>query len=198
MISTLLLNIALHGLEHAAGVRYITSGRQAGDTKPGSPVVIRYADDRVALCHSRQQAEQVQAMLTGWLAPRGLTFNEEKTRIVHLGQTGFDILGFNVRRYNGVLLIKPSTVAIQRIRERLRTEMRALRGTNAAAILAAPSPDHSGLGGLLPGRGVVQDIQIPGQLPVDPDLHLGHTPPREQAEKMGHRPILRHVQQVQE
>jgi RNA-directed DNA polymerase len=79
-------------------------------------------------------------MLTEWLAPRGLTFNEEKTRIVHTGQTGFDFLGFNVRRYNGVLLIKPSTVAIQRIRERLRTEMRALRGTNTAAILAALTP----------------------------------------------------------
>jgi RNA-directed DNA polymerase len=59
VISPLLLNIALHGLEQAAGVRYITSGRQAGDTKPGSPVMIRYADDLVALCHSRQQAEQV-------------------------------------------------------------------------------------------------------------------------------------------
>ena len=41
VISPLLLNVALHGLEQAAGVRYITSGRQAGDTKPGSPVVIR-------------------------------------------------------------------------------------------------------------------------------------------------------------
>jgi RNA-directed DNA polymerase len=47
LISPLLLNVALHGLEHAAGVRYITAGRRAGDTKPGSPVVIRYADDRV-------------------------------------------------------------------------------------------------------------------------------------------------------
>jgi RNA-directed DNA polymerase len=41
------LNIALHGLEHAAGVRYITTGRLAGDTMAGSPLVIRYADDRV-------------------------------------------------------------------------------------------------------------------------------------------------------
>jgi RNA-directed DNA polymerase len=140
VISPLLLNIALHGLETAAGVRYITTGRQAGDTKPGSPVVIRYADDLVALCHSRQQAEQIQAKLAEWLAPRGLTFNEEKTRIVHIGRTGFDFLGFNVRRYNGALLIKPSTAAVHRIRERLRTEMRALRGTNAAAVLATLTP----------------------------------------------------------
>jgi len=46
VISPLLLNVALHGLEHAAGVRSITAGRRAGDTEPGSPVVIRYADDR--------------------------------------------------------------------------------------------------------------------------------------------------------
>jgi len=47
------------------------------------------------------------------------------------------LLGFNVRRYGATLLIKPSTKAIQRIRERLRSEMRALRGSNAAAVLAA-------------------------------------------------------------
>jgi hypothetical protein len=71
--------------------------------------VIRYADDLVVCCHTRQQAEQVKAQLAQWLAPRGLAFNEDKTRIVSL-QAGYDFLGFNVRRYrNGKLLIKPST-----------------------------------------------------------------------------------------
>jgi RNA-directed DNA polymerase len=139
VISPLLMNVALHGLEHAAGVRYITSGRQAGDTVPGSPVVIRYADDMIALCHTRQQAEQVKATLAEWLAPRGLVFNEDKTRIVALS-AGFDFLGFNVRRYGPTLLIKPSTAAVQRIRERLKTEMCALRGSNAAAVIAALTP----------------------------------------------------------
>jgi RNA-directed DNA polymerase len=81
VISPLLLNVALHGLEQAAGVRYKTSGVHAGDTWPGSPVVIRYADDLVALCRSRDQAEQVQARLAEWLAPRGLVFNENKTTV---------------------------------------------------------------------------------------------------------------------
>jgi RNA-directed DNA polymerase len=99
-------------------------------------VVIRYADDLVALCHTQRQTEQVKATLAEWLAPRGLAFNEEKTRIVHLS-LGFDFLGFNVRRYNGKLLIKPSKAAIQRIRERLRTEMLALRGSNAKCSAAS-------------------------------------------------------------
>ena len=41
VISPLLLNVALHGLEEAAGVRYVTSGKLAGDTRAGSPVLIR-------------------------------------------------------------------------------------------------------------------------------------------------------------
>src|SRR6187455_3074327 len=139
VISPLLLNVALHGLESAAGVRYITVGRDAGNIKAGSPVVIRYADDMIALCHSQRQAEQVKASLAEWLAPRGLVFNEAKTTIAPLS-TGFDFLGFNVRRYGAVLLINPSVAAIQRIRERLRTQMRALRGSNAAAVLAALTP----------------------------------------------------------
>lgn len=139
VISPLLLNVALHGLEKAAGVRYRSTGSHAGDTVPGSPVVIRYADDIVAFCHSQRQAQQVKASLTQWLAPRGLVFNEDKTQVVHLS-TGCDFLGFNVRRYGGKLLIEPSKAAIQRIRERLRTEMRALRGSNAAAVIATLNP----------------------------------------------------------
>jgi RNA-directed DNA polymerase len=140
VISPLILNVALHGLEEAAGVRYVASGKTAGDTRPRSPVVVRYADDLVACCHSREQAEQVKAQLAEWLAPRGLAFNEGKTRIVHLTE-GFDFLGFNVRRYrNGKLLIKPSDAAVRRLRSRLAAEMRTLRGSNAAAVLAALNP----------------------------------------------------------
>ncbi len=141
VISPLLLNVALHGMEEAAGVRYLTGSHAGqGHTAPGSPVLIRYADDLVALCHSQAEAEQVKARLTQWLTPRGLAFNEDKTRVVHLAE-GFDFLGFNVRRYpNGKLLIKPSTAAVRRIRERLRTEMRGLRGSNARAVIAKLNP----------------------------------------------------------
>jgi RNA-directed DNA polymerase len=140
VISPCLLNVALHGLEEAAGVRYKTSGPDAGETEPGSPVAIRYADDVVVLCHSQEQAVTVKARLAEWLTPRGLAFNEDKTRIVRLSE-GFDFLGFNVRRYaNRKLLIKPSTAAIRRLRKRLATEMRILRGGNAIAVIAKLNP----------------------------------------------------------
>src|SRR5204863_289846 len=102
-------------------------------------VLIRYADDFVALCHIRQEALEVKARLATWLAPRGLAFNEDKTRVVTLAE-GFDFLGFNVRRYRGKLLIKPSKAAIRRIRERLRTELRSLRGFNAGAVIRRLNP----------------------------------------------------------
>ncbi len=61
---------------------------------------------------------------------QGARLPEDKTRIVH-AESGFDFLGFNVRRYHGKLLIKASTAAQRRIRERLSAEMLALRGANA-------------------------------------------------------------------
>lgn len=139
VISPLLLNIALHGMEQAAGVRYCTSASEAGKTVRGSPVLVRYADDLVVLCHSQQQAIDVKARLAEWLKPKGLALNEEKTQIVTL-EEGFDFLGFHVRRYHGKLLIKPSRAAIGGIRERLSAEMRSLRGANAAAVLKRLNP----------------------------------------------------------
>ena len=84
VISPLLLNVALHGMEAAAGVRYHHTGTRAGKVMPGCPTVIRYADDLLALCHTCEQAEQVKARLAEWLAPRGLVFNEDKTQILSL------------------------------------------------------------------------------------------------------------------
>jgi len=138
VVSPVLLNVALHGMEQAAGVRYATIGHRHV-VAAGCPTVIRYADDLVALCHSRQEAIEVKARLAAWLAPRGLVFNEDKTRVVYLDE-GFDFLGFNVRRYRGKPLIKPSKAAIRRIRERLRTELRSLRGTNAQAVIKRLNP----------------------------------------------------------
>jgi RNA-directed DNA polymerase len=139
VLSPLLLNIALHGMEEAAGVRYQRCDPHGVETRAGSPVLVRYADDFVVMCHTRDQADDVRQRLGEWLAPRGLAFNEDKTQIV-LVDAGFDFLGFNVRRYDGKLLIKPSTAAVKRIRRRLATEVRSLRGTNAEAVITRLTP----------------------------------------------------------
>jgi RNA-directed DNA polymerase len=143
VISPLLMNVALHGMETAAGVRYHTTGTRAGKTIPGCPVLIRYADDLLAICHSREQAEQVKAQLSEWLAPRGLVFNETKTRITNF-DAGVDFLGFTIRRFRGKLLTKPSNDALRRIRRRLSTEVKALRGANADTVIGKLNPIITG------------------------------------------------------
>jgi RNA-directed DNA polymerase len=143
VISPLLLNVALHGMEQAAGVLYRNSVRSDAQTVRGSPVLVRYADDYVAMCYSREQAEEVKQRLAAWLAPRGLSFNEDKTKIVHV-EEGFSFLGFHIRRYvgrqGGKLLIKPSQESVKRFRERLAADMRSLRGANAAAVVSHLNP----------------------------------------------------------
>ncbi|MEU8252393.1 group II intron reverse transcriptase/maturase [Nonomuraea sp. NPDC048916] len=144
VISPVLMNVALHGLEEAAGVRYYTHGSEAGWTVDGTPVLCRYADDFIVACHSQEQAAKVTAQLSQWLKARGLALNEDKTRIVHACQ-GFDFLGFNIRRYpNGKLIIKPSAAAVRRIRSRLREVFHAMRGTSASALIWKLNPIISG------------------------------------------------------
>ncbi|HKB39965.1 MAG TPA: reverse transcriptase domain-containing protein, partial [Gemmataceae bacterium] len=88
VISPLLLNIALHGMEEALGVRHGSQGQIVGER-----AVVRYADDFVVFCESKEDAARVkEEVLPTWLAERGLCLSEEKTRIVHLSE-GFDFLG---------------------------------------------------------------------------------------------------------
>ena len=65
VISPLLLNVALHGLESAAGVRYFPdSVKHAGKSVPGTPVVVRYAD----LCRARHKSAYADSRVM----PRGV------------------------------------------------------------------------------------------------------------------------------
>jgi RNA-directed DNA polymerase len=128
-------------MEHAGGTRYRRDAATGGiKVVPDTPVLVRYADDLLALCRTREQAQEVKDRLAQWLEPRGLRFNEEKTNIVALAQ-GVDFLGFNIRRYpRGKLLIKPSKTAIKRARQRLSDTMRRQRGANASAVNRALNP----------------------------------------------------------
>jgi RNA-directed DNA polymerase len=141
VLSPCLMNVALHGMEQAAGTRYWEGATLRA--VPGTPVLVRYADDVLALCHTHEQAEHVKQRLARWLEPRGLAFNEAKTRITHLDH-GVDFLGFEIRRYRGKLLTKPSKDALRQIRRRLAAEVKALRGANADAVIARLNPVITG------------------------------------------------------
>jgi RNA-directed DNA polymerase len=143
VISPLLLNIALHGMEAALGVRHDSQG-----TSIGKRAVVRYADDFVVFCETEEDALDVKdRILPAWLAERGLSLSPEKTRIVRLTE-GFDFLSFNVRHYphpqtarSGYkLCIKPSKKAVLGKVAELRDEWLALRGHSVEAVLWKLNP----------------------------------------------------------
>lgn len=129
VLSPLIMNVALHGLETA-----VTS------INPKAKI-IRYADDMVIVHPDEQILKQIQHQVTEWLKDIGLELNLEKTCIVHAlhattEPAGFDFLGFNIRQYpvgkthtkkhrksnqSGFkTIIKPSHKAIQRHLQKLR------------------------------------------------------------------------------
>jgi RNA-directed DNA polymerase len=143
VISPLLLNVALHGMEAALGVRHNRAGEIVG-----TRAVVRYADDFVVFCESQEDARRVkEQILPPWLAERGLSLSEEKTRIVHLTE-GFDFLGCNVKHYHAPcttrtgykLCIKPSKKAITRKRQELREAWLRLRGQCVSSVLKLLNP----------------------------------------------------------
>ena len=104
----------------------------------------------------------------------------------------------NVRRQSGKLLIKPSKAAQRRIRERLRTEMRSLRGANARAVIKRLNPIIRGWAAYY--RGVVSSEVFSALDAYEWKLAYKwarYTHPNKPA-SWGHRPVLRPVQQVQE
>jgi RNA-directed DNA polymerase len=106
VISPLLANIALHGLEKAVKDAFPENSRVAGENRyiPWKPQVIRYADDFVILHRDREVIEKAQKIVAEWLKQMGLEMKPSKTRIIHTleehdGQVGFEFLGFNIRQY---------------------------------------------------------------------------------------------------
>jgi RNA-directed DNA polymerase len=117
-ISPLLCNVALHVLDGA----WATEGQRLG-------VLVRYADDLVALCATREQAVQARELVAATLRTLGLRLHPEKTGVVHLarGAEGFTFLGFHhrmreswKRRGRWYLQKWPSPRAMASIRGKIR------------------------------------------------------------------------------
>jgi len=96
VISPLLANIALHGLEEA-----ITKGYKRTEEQP---FLVRYADDFVVLHSDKGKIDQIAVTITAQLADMGLTLSPSKTRVTHTltpyqENVGFDFLGFSIRQF---------------------------------------------------------------------------------------------------
>lgn len=96
VVSPLLMNIALHGIE--------TEIREAFSYKENGPQIIRYADDLVILHPTEAGGQKAKQLLEMWLATMGVELKPSKTRITqtlqeYQGQVGFDFLGWAIRQF---------------------------------------------------------------------------------------------------
>jgi 5-methylcytosine-specific restriction endonuclease McrA len=109
VISPLLANIGLHGLETA--IKAIPYRYRDGAKSPRGMGTIRYADDFIITANSQEYILEAKGVVEKWLEDRNLKLSQEKTRIVHV-EDGFDFLGFNIRTYREKTLIKPSKAKV--------------------------------------------------------------------------------------
>ena len=125
IISPILANIALTGIDEALGIKYNRyKDRQTFTYRNHSQyAMVRYADDFVVLCKTKEDAENVYLLLEQYLSERGLTLAQDKTMITHLSK-GFDFLGFNIRGYQTEqgfkVLNKPAKDRIKRFKAKIR------------------------------------------------------------------------------
>lgn len=116
VISPLLANLYLNRLDHEVNERCECK-----------PVMVRYADDFVILCR-RGQGNALLGRLKTWLGRRGLTLNEQKTRLVDLRREGIKFLGFQLGQRRGrsgkaYLHVEPHAQSLKKLRAVVRTRL---------------------------------------------------------------------------
>ncbi|MEO1181797.1 MAG: group II intron reverse transcriptase/maturase, partial [Cyanobacteria bacterium J06636_28] len=145
VISPLLANVALHGMEVDLQKAFRSDQR---------PMLVRYADDLVALHKDLGVVQASQQFLSEWLSGIGLELKPSKTRITHTlvpheGQVGFDFLGYEVRQYpvgkthskqGFKTFIKPSKEAKLGHSYRIREVVKAHKAASQAALIDRLNP----------------------------------------------------------
>ena len=170
VISPLLANIALHGMEYELksyaldipvklkGQNNSTNSRKSGTN------IIRYADDFVIMHHDKRFLEHCKSFISKWLNDIGLELKPTKTRMTHSlehglsedGQAGFNFLGFHIQQHKTgkyrssrnqhgkikgfITLITPSKESRKEHQEKLRKVIKKHRNNPQQALIAEINP----------------------------------------------------------
>ncbi len=132
IVSPILANLTLNGLEKA--IKASVPSTETGVN------VVRYADDFIVTARSPERlTETIRPVIERFLAERGLSLSEEKTKITSIDE-GFDFLGQNARKYEGKLLIKPSKTSTQGLLDKVRLIIDAHKGKSAERLIKVLNP----------------------------------------------------------
>ena len=121
IISPILANMTLDGIEKILADKYHKSKSGKINSNHAAKYKVnfcRYADDFIVTAKTEEIAKEVKELIKDFLKDRGLELSDEKTLITHI-DNGFDFLGWNFRKYNGKLLVKPSKKSIDKFTEKI-------------------------------------------------------------------------------
>lgn len=143
IISPILANITLDGIEKLLADKYHTkskSGRTNSYHAAKHKVnFARYADDFIVTAKTEEIAKEVKELIKDFLKDRGLELSDEKTLLTHI-DTGFDFLGWNFRKYNGKLLVKPSKKSIEKVTEKISNTIKKGKMWTQEELIDALNP----------------------------------------------------------
>lgn len=118
VISPLLANVALHGMDVMARARGME--------------LVRYADDFVVLCGTREEASSALAAVEEWTMLSGLKLHPEKTRLVDYGSgESFEFLGYEFKK--GMAF--PRQKSIKKLRDNIRARTPRKSGRSLQATI---------------------------------------------------------------
>jgi len=118
VISPLLANLYLHPVDR--------------DMAEAGYEMIRYADDFVIMCRSREEAEKALARVQRLTQERGLTLHPVKTRVVDMADPGqgFDYLGYHFEKGTRW----PRKKSLKKFKEAIRSKTGRSNGHSLAEI----------------------------------------------------------------
>lgn len=135
IISPVAANMTLNGLEAMLARKFPKAKRLSLKMN-----MVRYADDFIITGHSKEWLEQeVKPAVVEFLAERGLVLSPEKTRVTHI-RKGFDFLGWNIRKYNGKLLMKPSKTNVKTHLDKIRDVIKVNKSAKQANLIKLLNP----------------------------------------------------------
>jgi RNA-directed DNA polymerase len=118
VLSPLLANIYLNPLDHLLA--------DAG------LALVRYADDFVILCKTREEADRALALVQSWVAENALTLHPTKTKIVDARTESFEFLGY---RFRGDLRL-PREKSLKKFKEAVREKTKRANGQSLPVVCA--------------------------------------------------------------
>ena len=144
IISPVLANMTLDGLEKLLREKYPTKGPGGNKGRRSKVHMVRYADDFIITGSSQKLLEkEVKPLVIGFLQERGLELSQEKTKITHIAD-GFDFLGQNIRKYNGLLLTRPSKKNVKAFLKDIRETIKGHKQATAYGLIALLNPKIQG------------------------------------------------------